>query len=486
MKPCTPAWRLTVFGIAASILAGDPAPTRAESTSDQQSELRGELEALKQRDNENRERIVDLEQRLEDAEAAEPPSVSTDLWSRPVGAAQLRLIDVGLDILATAGSSTKGGDVLRDLQGGAHDPRQRGFSLNQLELSFQGAVDPFFRADAYLVFQIDDEGETGTEIEEAFATSQSLPFGLDDAGFQIEGGMFFTEFGRNNPSHPHTWAFVDQPFVITRFLGGDGQRAPGVRVGWLTPLPWFSEIHAGMQNAKGETLPSFLANDEVFEERGIGGRPIAYDEVHSLADFVYLVRWVNGFDVGEEWSTQLGASALFGPNATGSNARTNIFGADVVAKWQPLQSDRGWPYLKVTTEVLYRDYEAAAFLGDLEQEDGSVLSVFLPKEHLDDWGLYSEVVWGFRRNWSAGLRYGYGSGSGTNYDSTGARVSRNDDPYRATRHRVSPVLFFDPSEYARIRLQYNYDHARSLSGNEAHTVWIGLEVSIGAHPAHSY
>ena len=411
------------------------------------------------------------------------PASSADLWARQVGAAQVRLIDVGVDVLATAGSSSERGDTLEDLQGGEHDPRQRGFSLNQVELSLQGAVDPYFRADTFLVFRLDDEGETSFEVEEAFATSSALPFGLDDLGFQVEAGMFFTEFGRNNPSHPHTWAFVDQPFVISRFLGGDGQRAPGVRVGWLTPLPWFSEVHVGMQNAKGETLPSFLANDEVFEERGIGGRPAAYDEIHSLNDFLYLVRFVNAFDLSEEWSTQVGVSAMFGPNGTGSDGRTRIYGGDVVVKWQPLESDRGWPYVTLTSEFLYRDYAADEFFGEIEEGAGNV---FIGKDTLHDWGTYTELIWGFRRGWSAGVRYGFGTGDGSNRDDTGARVSRNDDPYRSTRHRVSPVIFFDPSEYARIRLQYNYDHAEHLRGNDAHTVWLGLEVSIGAHPAHTY
>lgn len=488
---------LAALAIATAVLVGASRSIAAEPVADEQENvhdsLKEELEALKAESAKTRERIAELERRIEENRddpalaPAEPPS--PDLWSRPIGGggAQLRLIDLAVDILATAGTSTKSGETLRNLQGGEHDPRQRGLTLNQLELSFQGAVDPYLRAEAYLVFQIDDQGETNTELEEAFATSQALPFDLDALGFQVEAGLFFTEFGRNNPSHPHTWAFVDQPFIITRFLGGDGQRAPGIRVGWLTPLPWFSELVIGMQNAKGETLPSFLANSEVFDERPIGGRPYVYDEVHRLADFVYLARFVNGFDIGDEWSTQLGTSAMFGPNATGSDGRTQIYGADVVAKWQPLQSDRGWPHLKLTAEILYRNYKAASFFGDLPQPDGSVLNdVFLPTEHLEDWGLYSEVVWGFQRQWSTGVRYGYGSGNGTDYDSTGARVSRNRDAYRATRHRISPVLLFDPSEYTRLRLQYNYDHAENLSGNDAHSVWMGLEVSLGAHPAHAY
>lgn len=50
-------------------------------------------------------------------------------------------------------------------------------------------------------------------------------------------------------------------------------RAPGVRLGWLLPVPWFSEVHLGAQNANGETMLSFLASDEAFEERPIGGGP---------------------------------------------------------------------------------------------------------------------------------------------------------------------------------------------------------------------
>jgi hypothetical protein len=128
---------------------------------------------------------------------------------------------------------------------------------------------------------------------------------------------------------------------------------------------------------------------------------------------------------------------------------------------------------------MFRDYYAAKFGGDANQAP-------LPSETLEDWGLYVEAVWGFRRGWSTGARYEYGDASGPDYDTAGARVSRRSDPYRDKRQRVSPLVIFDPTEYSRLRLQYNYDHAPNLRGNDAHSVWLGIEISLGAHPAHTY
>ena len=51
---------------------------------------------------------------------------------------------------------------------------------------------------------------------------------------------------------------------------------------------------------------------------------------------------------------------------------------------------------------------------------------------------------------------------------------------------VRPLLQFQPSEFSRLRLQYNYDHAAFLAGDDAHTFWFGAEILFGAHPAHAY
>src|SRR5262245_56543202 len=138
---------------------------------------------------------------------ATSPSVDRKPWSPadPIrwGGAQ-SYIDLSLDGLFAAGSSTA--DDIEALEPGGHDPKQRGFTVQNVELTLSGAVDPYFRGQGNLIFQIDPDGESQFELEEAYLESVSLPWNL-----QVKGGQYFTDFGRLNPTHPHTWDFVDQP-----------------------------------------------------------------------------------------------------------------------------------------------------------------------------------------------------------------------------------------------------------------------------------
>ncbi len=395
-------------------------------------------------------------------EAAKP--ASTDIFNKQIGGANLRLIDVSIDILMAAGGSTERDESLGNLQGGGHDPRKRGFTLQNAELSLMAAVDPYFTAEAHIVYFIDPiEGETGVELEEAFATTSNLPWGL-----QVEAGHFFTEFGRMNPRHPHQWNWLDAPVINTRLFGPDGMRGTGFRVGWLTPLPWFSELHYGVQNAGGETMSSFLANDEFFGERPIGGLGFEDRDVRTTEDLVHLLRWHNLWEVSDELTASIGVSGLMGPNASGPDGDTLIYGADFLLKWRPKENERGWPFVVWQTELMKREYGVdpsnPAFITD----------------ELEDWGLYSELLVGFTKGWAAGVRYDYATGSG---DSVGGRDA---DPFRDDRHRISPILIWQVTEFSRLRLQYNYDEADHLESGHAHSVWFGLEVMFGAHPAHTY
>jgi hypothetical protein len=125
------------------------------------------------------------------------------------------------------------------LEGGDHDPHKRGFTLSGAELFLSGAVDPYIDAAGNITYFINPEGDTVVELEEAYMTTRSLPHNL-----QVKAGQFFTEFGRNNPQHPHQWLWIDQPIINTRVFGPDGMRGPGMRVSYLMPTEHYSEVFA--------------------------------------------------------------------------------------------------------------------------------------------------------------------------------------------------------------------------------------------------
>jgi hypothetical protein len=407
-----------------------------------------------------------LDRALSGLEQYQQKTGKGDLVSRQIGGATVRLMDISFDVLAVGGSSTERDASIEVLQGGAHDPKRRGFTLQQAELGLQGAVDPYMTSEAFIVFT-----EEGVELEEAFFKTTSLPWDL-----QLKGGFFLTEFGIINQTHPHAWEWIDQPIVNTRFFGGDGTRASGVRLSWLIPTPWFSELYVGMQNANSETEVSFLGAREGFETT-IGGRPVVDHNISSLGDFLYSARWENSFDLSNDVTTKFGFSGVFGPNNSGPDGYTRIYGADLKVKWRPASNERGWPYLLWQTEIMARDYKAD---GSLVGDGADVIA--LPGETLHDWGLYTQLLYGFHPGWAAGVRYEYATGSEPSvFDFTG----RNEDPFRDDRHRVSPLLAWYLTEFSRFRLQYNYDHAVHLK-DDAHSVWLGAEFLIGSHPTHKY
>ncbi|MEO8184957.1 MAG: hypothetical protein ABI895_39630, partial [Deltaproteobacteria bacterium] len=59
--------------------------------------------------------------------------------------AALRLIDLALDLLGAGGTSTATEPELRSLEGGGHDPKNRGFTVQNVELTLAGVVDPYLR-----------------------------------------------------------------------------------------------------------------------------------------------------------------------------------------------------------------------------------------------------------------------------------------------------------------------------------------------------
>ena len=353
-----------------------------------------------------------------------------------------------------AGGSSASRSDLETLLLGHHDPKQNGIGVQNVEVFFGGTVDPYFAAMGTLTVQVSPDGETEIELEEFFATTRSLPYGL-----QAKAGLFYAEFGRGNQLHLHQRAFVDAPVILTRIMGPDGLRNPAVRLSWLTPLPWFSEVTVGTMMPTGETAFSFFG--EAGED--VGGFVREERSVKNLRDMIYFVRWAHGFDVSRTIAAKGGVSFLTGPNSTGRGNRTYIFGADIVAKWKPERTQRGFPFVAVTLEALYRMFEGGA-----ETDPGHTI--------LRDYGFYAQAVWGFTPGWAAGLRLGWAQGNGQS----------SADPFRNNRYRLSVNLTWIATEFSLLRLQYNHDWAPHLPGGSAHSVWLQLQISLGDHFAHKF
>ena len=369
-------------------------------------------------------------------------------------------MNISLDgLFALAYSSARD---LNHIEVGDHDPQQRGFNARNIELAFDGAVDPYFEGFANIVFKLDNDNETEVEVEEAFMQTTSLPFNL-----QLKGGQFFAAFGRLNPTHPHTWDFAYTPLMNGLFLGPDGLRGVGAQTSWTLPLPWYSQLIFASQNGRGSTGFSFRnpGDDGMFFDRITTDR-----EARGLQDFVWIPRFENSFNLSDTQTVLAGVSGAFGSNETGANSRTQIYGADLLYKWKSSHAEGGFPFVKWQTELMYRRFQAGHGANDS----------FPVAETFHDWGLYSQVLWGFKKGWVAGIRGDY-------VDMQDSKFT--DDLDRQSRWRLSANLTWYPTEFSKIRLQYNQDFLEQnffLSARQVESIFLQWEFILGSHGAHKF
>jgi hypothetical protein len=164
----------------------------------------------------------------------------------------------------------------------------------------------------------------------------------------------------------------------------------------------------------------------------------------------------------------VGVSGAFGPNNSGPDARTTILGADVYWKWKSLRAHQGFPFVSFQAEAMTRSYDAAQRVEDANP------AVTLPAETLKDRGAYAQVLWGIKPLLVAGFRGEFASGDPATFASD----------LREDRYRFSPNLTWYPTEFSKIRVQYNYDH-RDIIGVD-HSIWLQIEFLLGAHAAHKF
>jgi hypothetical protein len=338
----------------------------------------------------------------------------------------------------------------------------RGFSLGETELTFSANVDHLFNGQATL--SVDSDG--GLSVEEAFAQTTALGNGLS-----VKGGRFFSAIGYENSVHAHAWDFVDPSLVQRAFLGGN-YSDDGLQLTWVAPLPVFVEIGGGV--GRGANPPG---SDP--DKNGIGAGTL----------FAHV-----GDDIGSSGSYRVGVSTLRTStdnsgtgiadldDRTGTTSLfrgdTRIYGVDFVYKWAP-EGNPKYRNFKLVTEWFQQRRG-----GDLTFDDGGAVGIGPTTENftLRQSGWYLQGVYQFHPAWRVGLRYDQldeGSWEAGPVASANGVVRPDFTP-----RRYSAMVDWNPSEFSRLRLQFNQD--KSQFGLTDNQVFVQYVYSLGTHGAHKF
>jgi hypothetical protein len=325
-----------------------------------------------------------------------------------------------------------------------HD--DQGFNLRSAELTFFAPVDPYFNLYATIPFS---EGE-GAELEEAYFVTTSLP-----AGFQVKGGKFKSGFGRFNAFHPHAWDFVDAPLPYKLFFGGEGEglTEKGAQLTYLPPLPIYTIL--GAEILQGD-------NDTLFG-------PDAQSGPHAYTGFAKA-----SLDIADNHTILFGASVTGGKTKTDTVANDTefrgdsvLYGGEFTYKWRPSK------YNSFTLQSEYLLLDQDGDLDDLVNLTSNSL------ERLQD-GLYIQALYQWER-WRIGARYGLMELFTSDYILGGENITFSGRPYVWTG-----ALEYNPSEFSRIRLQYNYDRSDRSLAEANQEIFLQLILAVGAHGAHPF
>jgi hypothetical protein len=335
--------------------------------------------------------------------------------------------------------------------GGIRDLSQ-GFNLGETEFTFSAAVDPYFDALAILTVNTDGAG-----MEEAWIRTRRLLPGLS-----IKAGKFYSDVGYANRQHPHQWDFADQNLPYAMLLGGQLNEV-GVQVEYLPKLPVYLLVGAEALQGTNPAVANYLGPD-------------ANPALSSRAG----PRLFTGFlkvspDIGWSDALQLGASGGYDTmfqeqDVSLAGEGTAWFGGfDAVFK-----HDSPRPFgqgdLTLQGEFLYREIRLDAVSGTAAPQ----------ALKLQQNGWYVQAVYGLLPRLQAALRW----------DAAGDLNRLTDGPARTgfgTSRRFSAALTFNPTEFSRLRAQFN---RASIPVNgidqTASQFFLQFQVSLGVHGAHKF
>lgn len=319
---------------------------------------------------------------------------------------------------------------------------KKGFNFDSAELGFYAPVDPYFNLYATIPVS-----EDGVDVEEAYFLTTSLPYGL-----QLKGGKFKSGFGRINGQHAHVWDFQDLPLPYIAFIEGEGIIEKGLQLTYLPPLPFYTLL--GIEALQGQNAMLF--------------GPDARSGPHAFTAFAKA-----SFDIGDNSTILVGQSVITGSTRTNTIAdntqfsgTSTLYDTELTYKWKPSTTQS----FTLQSEYLYRDQK-----GDLAETTSATSDTL--KRSQD--GLYVQGIYQLNR-WRIGGRYDLLDLFKKDYILAGNRTDFGSRPWR-----VSGMLEFNPTEFSRLRLQYNHDMS-ARDGRANNELVLQLLFAIGAHGAHPF
>lgn len=449
------------------------------SVTAQAQDQSGELEELRQR-------VQELEERLDSGSATEaaPATDAAQASASPITSrsaptsnafnpaisliidAKYRNLERDPNTYQIGGFVPSGGHGGEEGHGHGAGPGERGYSLDESELTLSANIDPYWLG--YFTAGLAD-GEI--EIEEAYIQNSGFVPGL-----VAKAGRFFSGIGYVNQQHPHSWDFADAPLVQQAFhatnLGEDG-----VQLRYVAPTDLFFEL--GVEGGRGANFPGSERNKNGFNAGAVFahiGGDVGFSNSYQIgASYRETTAVEREYD--DEDSTGIEIENIF------SDLNSKTWGINFVWKWAP-NGDPSVRNFKFQAEYFGRE-EDGQLAYDIGGASPAGTQTGAYSSEQDGW--YAQGVWQFMPRWRVGLRYDQlNSGTLEYAPITSGSISR-DDLQLLREHkpkRTTVMVDFSTSEFARFRLQFAQDKSRfDETDNQIILQYI---VSLGAHGAHKF
>jgi hypothetical protein len=247
--------------------------------------------------------------------------------------------------------------------------------------------------------------------------------------------------------------------VYQTMFGGQ-YRQDGVQVKWLAPTDLFLEF--GAETGSGDSFPATRRAGN-----GFNGATLFAHVGGDISDDMSWragASWLKQKAEGRAGGIDDGSGVPLFDSFKGDSETSVV---DGVLKWAPSPRRQ----LKVQGEYMRRREDGAIF-----DAAGAMLA--------DDYrttqsGWYLQSAYQFAPRWRVGARYDSLDSAAPGY--TGAPPDLLD----GSPDRVSLMLDWNPSEFSRLRAQYDWDNARE-DGERDRVLRLQYIFGIGAHGAHKY